>query len=264
MHNQEQQKPSMKTHILEVIEKKGITPKPKWHFLLKEWAVWGSAVFALLFGSIATALTIYLINANRFTIDAIRITGLEYLFRWIPILWIVLTLLGIFYTVHAAKETRRGYKWNVSWLVGVAILCSVCIGSTAYTMGVGEKIDTYLLEQVPLYKPLTNFKPRHWMNIEEGVVAGVVLELSESGVTILPLDGEMVHATFIPETVFHLQQEIELGMPVHIVGTTTTMNGEEVFTVSEISTFKGRGGKMRKPFLHKPKEFGEQAQRPLF
>ena len=230
---------AMSDRILDTIEKQGITPKPKWHFLLREWVVWSVALLALVLGSIASALTIYIVNATRFVEQEIHFSDLNTLFHLFPVLWLVLLGLGIFYTVYALHTTRRGYRWHSSWLVSAALLVSILVGWTAHAAGLGASIDRYLIAEVPLYKPLTGFEPMHWMNPNVGIVAGVIESVGEEEFIIRSLDGELFEITTTATTTMHDLMEIKEGVPVRVAGTTTD---EEVFEASHVAPFRGRGG----------------------
>lgn len=244
MTNEKNTTTLMSERILETIEKQGITPKPKWHFFLKEGFVWGLAVVALFVGSVATALTLYIGNASRFIEHHILFSDVRYLFQMIPLLWLFLFGIGVFYTVYALRETRRGYKWSPAWLVGLSLGISVLIGSSAYALGASEIIDRYLLTAMPLYKPLTSFEPKHWMNGEEGVVAGVVTEVGPTAFTIQKLDGEFLKIQIDPENPVFEMENLMIGMRLRLVGTTTQEGDEEVFEMLEMAPFRGRGGMM--------------------
>lgn len=239
----------MSERILATIEKQGITPKPQWHFFLKEGFVWGMAVVALFVGSVATALTLYIGNASRFIEHHIVFSDVRYLFQMIPLLWLFLFGIGVFYTVYALRETRRGYRWSPAWLVGLSLVASILVGASAYAMGISEVIDRYLLTTMPLYKPLTNYEPKHWMNREEGIVAGVVTDIAAtSSFTIQKLDGASLKILIRPEHATFEIEKLHIGMRVRLVGTTTYVGNEEVFEMFEIAPFRGRGGMM----MHTP------------
>ncbi|KKS30421.1 MAG: hypothetical protein UV60_C0003G0004 [Parcubacteria group bacterium GW2011_GWA2_43_11] len=238
--------PHLSKKILDLIEQKGLSPKPRWHFFVREWVVWGMVCVALLVGSLATTLTIYIGNASRFMERHILFSDLLFLFRLVPFLWLFLLCIAIFYTVYALRETRRGYRWSSSWLVAGAVGVSILIGSSAHALGIGEAIDRYLLTEMPLYKPLTNFHPKMWMDMEKGVVAGTVTEVEKETFMIKKLDGEILKIMVVSEKDMHALPELHEGMRVRVVGTTTIEGGENVFKSTAVEPFRGRGGSLFK------------------
>ncbi|KKS38378.1 MAG: hypothetical protein UU98_C0007G0019 [Parcubacteria group bacterium GW2011_GWD2_42_14] len=234
--------PHLSKKILDLIEQKGLNPKPKWHFFVREWVVWGMVCVALLIGSLATALTIYIGNASRFMEHHILFSDLLFLFRLVPFLWLFLLCIAIFYTVYALRETRRGYRWSSSWLVALAVGVSILIGSSAHALGVGEAIDRYLLTEMPMYRPLTNFQPKMWMDTDQGVIAGTVTNVEKETFTLQKLDGEVLKVVIITENDNHPFRMPHEGMRVRVVGTTTIEGGENVFKSTLVQPFHGRGG----------------------
>lgn len=118
------------------------------------------------------------------------------------------------------------------------------VGSSVYATGFGESIDRYLLTEMPLYKPLTNYHPKMWMNTEKGVLAGTVTEVKQESFVIQKIDGERLTVTLVSEDDF--TRRLHEGMRVRLLGTTTIENGEEVFQCSTVEPFRGRGGMVTK------------------
>ncbi len=232
---------SLSDKVLETIEKEGITPKPKWHFLVREYMVWFFAVLAFCVGGVSTALTIYIANASRFIEHHIMLSNVRFIFQMIPFVWLLLAGVAIFYTVYALRETRKGYKWSSSWIVAIALGISMVLGSLVYASGVSEVLDRYLLTTVPMYGPMSNFAPRHWMSGERGVVAGVVTEVREGGFVLTGIDGREFEI-ITPPTCHLKVPEIEIGIRIRVEGVLIEDTEKARFEAKEIDVFKGRGG----------------------
>jgi hypothetical protein len=228
--------------VLGVIETDHLTPKPRWHFLLREWVVWFMAFGAFVVGSIASALSIYIADASRFMEHTIEISRIDVVFEAIPFVWLALLVVAIFYSVHALRETRRGYRFHVSWLVGAAVVASIGMGFILDAQGFGAALDRYLLVEAPFYQPVSGFSPGHWMRPQEGVIAGVVLNVDGDTFTVRSLDGsdvEVRRSTTTVATCPSGEDEIGQGVRVRIMGTST---GEGTYEAYAICEFHGRGG----------------------
>jgi hypothetical protein len=234
-------KQTVRDTVLARIDTEGITPKPAWYFLLHEWVVWLVAVLAFIVGSVATTLSIYLSRVSWYMERQIEQSSLERLFEFVPLFWLVLVICGLFYTVHAIHETRRGYRFSSAWLVTGALGLSILLGSVAEARGVGAVLDEYLITNVPAYQPLTGFKPQRFMNSGQGVHAGIVLTATDETLTMRTLTHEDLEVTLSSATVIHKHVLLEKGVPVRVVGTTTVHDGTERFEALEINPFKGRG-----------------------
>jgi hypothetical protein len=238
---------TMRARVLTSIEKQGIIPKPRWHFLLREWVVWLVALLAFVIGSIASALSIYIADSSRFMEHAIELSNLDVLFEVIPFIWLVLLGLAVFYSVHALRETRKGYHFHTSWLVLLAVVASVGMGSVLQAQGIGAALDRYLLAEAPFYPPISGFQPAHWMRSQDGVIAGVVIEMGTSSFTMHALDGKEWVVTRSTSTVSNCppgEDQIGEGVRVRMIGTST---GEGTYEAYEVCQFHGRGGPQSGP-----------------
>jgi hypothetical protein len=245
MHNH-----TVRDNVLTRIEEEKLAPKPAWHFLLKEWVVWIVAGVAFMAGGIASTLTFYIVNTSFFMEQYIERTPADRLFDLVPFFWIVLCVLALFYTVHAVRETRRGYRYNPKWLVTGALVLSIAFGYVAHAAGVGEDIDTYLLRELPMYKPLTAFHTAQWMHPDAGILVGVVQNIDGTSIVLKSLSGEEHAVSFTTSTKAYLSEQVYVGMPLRIVGTSTVVDDTTVFYADSVGPFRGRGGRMHAQGAH--------------
>lgn len=239
-------KQPLSTRVLSEIERKSLSPKPQWHFLAREWTIRAAAGAALLLGALSTALTLYIVNTSwPMRIQLIH-TPLWSFVSVMPFVWLTLLVLGIAYSVHAMHRTRRGYRWNSSWLVMGSILASTLVGALIYAAGLGKTIDDYLITQAPGYGMLSGHFPQHLMRPHDGILVGV-LETRENSVVLVEPDGTVVQLSFdlphgkVPSYAFE--------RPVRLVGTTTT---DGVFRVEAIAPLRGPGRGFRGPHTPPP------------
>lgn len=232
---------TVRDSVLSRITAEGIAPKPAWHFLLREWVVWIAASVAFVVGSIATALSVYLVHTSLYMEWQIEQSSIDRLFELVPFFWLCCIVLALFYTIHAVRETRHGYRYSSAWLVVGALATSMLLGTVAEAQGVGAILDDYLISHVPAYQPLTGFRPHRFMNPAQGIHAGTVLTIDHEKLRVRTLGEKEVEVILTPETVIHTRVLLEKGAPVRFVGTTTMHNGVERFEVSEVGPFRGRG-----------------------
>jgi hypothetical protein len=242
------EKHSLRDAVLERIERDAIQPRPVWYYLLHEWSIRVSATIALGVGSLATALTIYLLDVNRFAEQQTITSPWSVVFSVLPWVWLVILGVALFYTVHAFRETRRGYRYNSKWLVLGAVVMSVVFGSGLYAMGLGEKVDDYLLAEAPFYQPITGFHYGRWMNMESGVLAGTILNVEDTMFSLHAVSGDIVTVRVTENTIVRPFGGVVAGAQVRVVGTTTkgvvNEEGGIVFEAYEVRPFVGRGGRM--------------------
>ncbi|MBP9749983.1 MAG: hypothetical protein KBD21_04615 [Candidatus Pacebacteria bacterium] len=234
---------SLADRVFETIETRGVEPKPRWHFLLHEWVVWGVTGVSFVVGSIATALTLYIVEASFITEQHIAHTDLGRLVGMLPWIWLLLIVVAILYGVYAFSTTERGYRWQTGYVVALALVLSICVGYGLHRSGLSEAIDRYLIAEVALYRPMSGFYAAHWMNVSEGRWVGVITEEVGQDVFVLhALDGEVWNVHVSDETVFRGMEELQDRMRVRVVGTTTADGMCEAY---EVRPFQGRGGMRR-------------------
>jgi hypothetical protein len=172
-----------------------------------------------------------------------RLSDIDVLFEAVPLLWLVLLSVGMFYTVHAFRGTRNGYRVRTAWLVLGALVASVGAGYGLHAAGVGEALDRYLLTEAPLYRPMSGFHPRHWMHAPAGVLVGEVTHVESDAFTLRTLEGEewrIVEGTTtdpIPPCGARTGTVRE-GLRVRVFGTTTS---EGTYVRFALCDFQGRG-----------------------
>lgn len=238
---------ALSTRVFGAIEHDHIRPHSSLHFLMREWVIWAVAALALVLGAMATALTIYIAGASQFIEESIERSSLDVWFQMVPMFWLLLIAIGIYYTAHAVRETKRGYRYNPGWVVSGALGLSIALGYAVHLAGASEYIDNRLLESVPLYQPLTAFKPAQWMKPNAGVLAGVIESVATDTIEIRSLDGDVHTITLTPDTNVLKPALMREGMPVRVEGTTTEPDGEIIFTARVVGPFMGRGGRMHAP-----------------
>jgi hypothetical protein len=235
---------SVRNRVLASIETQGLSPKPRWHFLLREGVVWMVVAGAFIVGTIASALSIYIMHASQFMIETIQYSDIDVLFDAVPFLWIALFGIAVFYAVHALRETRRGYQYRTAWLVSGALVASVGVGYLLNLQGFSAMLDRYLLTEAPLYRPISGFRPHPWMRAEAGLLAGRVLTVEGDQFTVRTIEGDEWRVikgttTMMTPPCPSGNPELVEGMQVRILGTSTKAGMYHMYSVCE---FRGRGG----------------------
>jgi hypothetical protein len=204
--------------LVEKIKEEKLTPKPRWHFLLKNYVVWGSGALALLIGAAAVSVMMYLFKYNNWDIQAETHKSVwEFFLSTLPYFWIIFLGLFILILYYNLKHTKRGYVYPIWAMISVSILASIILGSLFFLANVGEKIDDLLGEHAPLYDTLINRDMMFWFKPDEGRLAGLVLEINDySSFAIIDPQGhtwQIVTALTGPSIT-----AVRVGQPVDLVG----------------------------------------------
>lgn len=160
----------------EILEKlKEIKPRARWHFLLKNYAIWISGILALLIGALSVSVILYLGSYNDFAIrqDINKSLG-EMLLLTLPYFWLIFLGLFVFILYYNLKHTKTGYRYSIGLIITVAVIASIFLGGVFFAAGLGEDLDEILGQRAPLYGEMFNPRVDFWSNPEEGRLIGIV------------------------------------------------------------------------------------------
>lgn len=228
--------------LAEKIKEEKIAPRPRWHFLLKDYVIWAAGLAALLIGAAAVSVLLYLLKYNGWELSAgINKNFWEFLLMTLPYFWIIFLGIFIFILYYNLQHTKKGYRYPV-WVIAVsAILASIILGSAFYFLGVGQKIDNVLGKKAPLYERVINPQMLFWFNSEEGRLTGVIASEIKDGNFYLVDPSGQVWKIIKGGSKNNVQMAdfLRAGEPVIIVG---RVSGDNIFKAEMIgSALPGRG-----------------------
>ncbi|MCX6794602.1 MAG: hypothetical protein NTY31_01190 [Candidatus Falkowbacteria bacterium] len=168
--------------LTEKIKEAKIAPKPRWHFLLKDYVVWVAGALALLIGAAAVSVMIYLLKNNGWELrEETHKSVIEFFLLTLPYFWIIFLGIFVFILYYNLKHTKKGYRYPV-WLIALAgVLSSIILGSIFFLFGLGQRIDNVLGQSAPLYEIVMNRQLSFWFNPEEGRLAGIIISEVDDG-----------------------------------------------------------------------------------
>ena len=200
------------------IKQEKIAPKPRWHFLLKDYVIRITGTISLMIGAGAVSVMIYLFKYNGWEIQEKTNKSLwEFFLLTLPYFWIIFLGLFIFILYYNLKHTKSGYRYPLWFIIISSILASVILGSVFFLFGLGEKIDNILGEQAPFYNTVINRHLDFWFNPEEGRLTGIVsAENDDRNFEIIDPKGDTWQIIAGPQVLS--TELIKLKEPVDLVG----------------------------------------------
>jgi hypothetical protein len=172
-------KRDIKQSVLDLIEGKKVTPKPKWAFLLRDGFFWSSSLLVIVLGSLAVATTFAIVATSDWDIiEQLDHTYLGFMFVSLPYVWIVLVALFFFLADYYIRHTKRGYTYSPAKLVGGIVGASVLLGFFLFHIGAGTVIDTGLAAHMESYERFGNRRTRNLIAPKQGILAGRLVEKS--------------------------------------------------------------------------------------
>lgn len=219
--------------IIEKIKSGHLSPRPQWHFLMKEGLIWSVGVLALLVGAAAVSVIIYLGGNNDWL--AYSRAGRSFstwLLLSLPYFWLVFLGLFLWLLSYNLKHTKRGYRYPISLIVGAAVVASIIFGFIFSALGLGESIDNILGRRAPLYDRIFNPHIDFWSQPADGRLAGLVVALSDQEHFVL-VDRERSRWMVAHDA--KADDLIITGQPVRVIG---KISGEREFTAKDIMPMK--------------------------
>ncbi len=220
---------STAVRVFEQIEREAITPISRFRFLLSEWGVWIAWVATVVFGAIALATLGYVaLSANYALYEATHDNFLTFAVAVMPYVWIVLFAGMVYLATYEMKNTKRGYRYTRSFIVGSSILGTALGALLLHSFGMGYLFDRTLGQQLSLYMSMEKIEQKMWQMPEDGRLTGRLListvTKGESASSVLNFkDNEGVvwrlgASELRPRDVALLQT----GAQVRLLGTTTS------------------------------------------
>ncbi len=137
------------------IEARGMTPRPRWHFLLKRSVFWSLAVSSVLIGAVAFSVADYVFFDNEgLSSSALLDTPLEVIVQGVPFVWLFIFVLFCFVTYVGLRNTRSGYKYRTIGVVFGVLAATIGLGLILNLFDFGQAVHYYLLNNTSFYDAL--------------------------------------------------------------------------------------------------------------
>jgi hypothetical protein len=141
--------------VIEEIGTRGVTPKPRWHFLVKRSVFWTLALLSTLIGGLAFAIGDYVFFDNEAAGAAgLLETPLEGFIRSIPFIWLVVFGLFAASAYLGLRHTKTGYRYRTAVALAVVIILSISAGLILNALDFGQAGHDYLMRNTTIYDPL--------------------------------------------------------------------------------------------------------------
>ena len=228
------------------IKTKGIKPVPRWHFLAKEWFLWVAFLITVLVGGVAASLIFYAIRNNEW--EAMPYLGhnlASFILLTLPYFWIALVIAFAFLADYQLHQTRQGYKYSFVWISMLNFVLALLLGAVLYQSGWAAQIEAKLEQHVPYYEQFMPPRQRLWMNPEQGLLIGRILQHGSGAVLIEDLDGRSWEIKIENDKL----QARPVGETVRLIGEKIA---DGIFRVKDFRPWQGRDPFRKRPFPNFP------------
>lgn len=171
--------------ILNRIKQEHITPRPRWHFLAKDGALWAAGALAIAIGSVAVSVVIFVLANHDWAIGRILHDSVwGDVFSAIPLAWLGAFVLFVVAAHYNACSTKRGYRFHTFILI-MAMALPIVFGYGLYRAGASHVTEELLDSYFPGYQTMLERRDALWMHPEQGILGGRIVSVEGGGRFIL-------------------------------------------------------------------------------
>ncbi len=173
-------KPNSAQKLLNRIQSENLKPRPKWIFTLRNRLFWVIGAIFLLLEGVAVSVIIYIFQSDDWQIYGRLTDGwLEFILLFLPIFWMLMLFIFISILIYDLKNTKRGYRYSIPFLLFFTVLIGVILGIIFFYSGVGKAIDEVLSGRAPYYGKIINPRTEFWCQPNKGRLSGMVIAATE-------------------------------------------------------------------------------------
>jgi hypothetical protein len=164
---------------------------PRWHFVVRNIILWTLGILCILAGALTVSLIIF-----TFANSALAMSGIAYQSFWqhtivfVPLLWILGTLLFVGLFKLSVRHTNMGYKYSLISILLVSLIASIITGIGFYFIGVSHIIDDVLGSHFRAYHSVEKRQAQIFDNPERGIIIGNVIEVQEEHFVLVTPQGK--------------------------------------------------------------------------
>ena len=218
MSNRPEQKNNVTNKVLEAIDKEDINLKPKWHFLIKEKIVWIFGILSVVIGAISVSAVIFTLVNTRWSERMLtHNSGIGMVAETLPYFWFIAMMIFISLAYQGIKHTEKGYKWPILAITTWIILASIVMGIALFVSGAGRVADKFA-GRLPIHRDIERKITEHWDNLDIGLLAGEITEVTNATATIKMLGNEKVINLSVIDSNELEKGLIKVGSKVRVIG----------------------------------------------
>lgn len=239
----------LEKNVLDEIKMKHIEPKPRWHFLLREYIIWLVALVALIIGALAVAVSIYMMRENDWDVYELAGHGiLGFVFLTLPYFWIILLIGFVVLGYYYLRHTKGGYRYQLITLLLSSVAASFVFGFALYQTGLAKAIDQGMSKYLPVYEKILDHRQKIWQSQEKGLVAGVVIGMDNpSTIRVLGIDKRQWQVRVTAQTQ-GLPGKIVPGMRIRAMG---QIAGDNILQAMRVIPYESEGACWKRVYMIK-------------
>lgn len=220
-------------NILRAIKERGLKPKPRWEFVLRNRFIWLLATLAAILGGVAMATIIFMLRDHDwYVFKYLDRSLLQHVIISIPYLWLVVLVILIVIGLYNIRHTKYGYKYTGWLVILISIVSSLLLGLALVGLGFDSYLHETLMQQVPWYEKLTYTKDDVWIYPEKGLLSGQVVNfLDDKDFDLVDLKKHNWLIKVTDDTIKEDEYPPAIGEQIKLIGKVVEPSVFEVYTI---------------------------------
>lgn len=224
---------------LNKIKEEHIAPEPRWKFLVRKFFYWFLVGMFVFLGALAFSVSYHLISQLDWDLhQTIERNSFFYSISILPYFWLIFLISFLVVAFLSLRNTERGYRFHWLGMLGVIILSLLLMAVFFYKFNLGGKLNNWIVGHVPYATKYTVTKEVQWMQPEEGLLAGTILNIKKNQFQLEDLRGKLWIIDFSKETKIRPVVNFSVGQKVKIIG---NKKDDKTFEALELRPWIGRG-----------------------
>ncbi len=145
---------NLKEKVLNKIKKGEVKKRPLIYFMSKNYFFWFMFILSIVLGAVAFSSFIihFIIEPGPWHKLVLKKGGFYYVFKALPLLWLVIILVFTLAAWLNFKHTERAYRQHNFLIVLVSIVMSMLLGLLLFFSGIGRNLDLRMRKLLPGYE----------------------------------------------------------------------------------------------------------------
>lgn len=222
------------TKTLERIKKEHIKPLPHWKILLRRSVLWTLIIMSILIGGFVFSFVLLHLTETDWDLAPRLGHGIpKFVLFSLPYFWLLSMSAILILIYFEFRKTNHGYRYPLILIGSGIISISLLLGTIIHFSGINSSLEDHFRKFSP-YEKIMLVREQLWMNPEQGVLTGMIKEISlPTSFVLIDLNRQIwiVDVQLIEKDLSFLEEKIE----VKILGEKTA---EQQFQAEEIRPWR--------------------------
>jgi len=228
--------------VIKKIKQEKIKPKSKWSCNFYNGFWWAFFVITILLGALFLAILFFLISDIDWSIRSYLGQNLfSFIFRVIPFLWIVLSVIAFLLAYLNLRHTKKGYRYD--WLVILLLIGIIALifSIILHMLKINQRTNKFLKSKAPYYRKMICDKEILWSQPEKGLLAGTIAIFmqGENKIKLIDFNNDIWEITFGENTIIHRRVKLTEQEIIKLIGIGKDLI-QKKFEAKEIMPWAGR------------------------